>query len=172
MTVRTTEEVKEKVSMSESLFEESRRDFEKANTKHESSIRFLNHISPYLDALPETEDNWSVYSSVTVFFSGPRVTVNYNTPSEEDSNRLRGMVQRVLGMPATREVNSFSSDINWIFEKDYKDPEKPDEKYSRFGNLRVTINHGRLAPGCEIVEEERTIKEFKIVCPEGVTDES
>ena len=168
MTVGNTETVKEKVSMLESLYGEGRKDLERATTKYHSGFKFLDHISSLLSSLPEKTDDWSVYNSMAVYYDGPHVSVSYSTRNEEDSNELRGLVQKVMSIPANRKVNSFNGDVAWDFTKDFREPELEDGKVGPWlGHLSVTINHGRLAPGCELVQEEITRTEFKVVCPEG-----
>ncbi len=172
MTVGTTEEVKEKVSMKGSLLLASRNDYERAEKKYDSSVKFLNQISDILDALPEKTDEVSVYSSITVYYDGAHVTLIYSTSGEEESTVVRGQVQKVMGMPAGRKLNSYNGDMSWLFEKNYREPDLENgSKGSWIGHLDISINHGQLAPGCELVEEEVTRKEYKISCPEGQEEE-
>ena len=168
MTVGTTEEVKEKVSMKGSLLLASRNDYERAVKKFDAGHKFLDLISDILDALPEKTDEISVYSSISVYYDGAHVTVSYSTQNEEESTVLRGMVQRVVGIPAGRKLNSYNGDMSWLFEKKYREPDLEDgRKGDWIGHLDININHGQLAPGCELVEEEVTRKEYSISCPEG-----
>jgi len=168
MTVGNTETVKEKVSILESLYSDGLKDFERATMKYHSGDKFLDYISGLLNSLPERTDDWNVYQSMAVHYDGPRVCISYSTRNEEDSNALRGLVQRVMGIPASRKVNSYNGDVAWDFNKDYREPELEEGKAAPWlGHLNVTINHGRLAPGCELVEEVVTRSEFKVVCPEG-----
>ena len=168
MTVGTTEEVKEKVSMKGSLLLESRNDYERAERKYDASCKFLDLISDTLDALPEKDDDIRVYSSIAVYYDGAHVALSYSTANEEESTVLRGQVQKVLGIPASRKINSYSGDISWNFSKNYREPNKEDgHKGDWIGHLDVNINHGQLAPGCELVQEEITRTEYKISCPEG-----
>tara|TARA_B100000749_G_scaffold34911_1_gene24172 strand:+ start:386 stop:895 length:510 start_codon:yes stop_codon:yes gene_type:complete len=157
--------IEERVSMTASLLDESQRDYDKAAKKFESSIRFLTYIQDTLDALPERDDDVSFYSHCVVYYDGPHVTVNYSTECEEDSDKLRSRVQRVMGIPAIRAIAAYSGNISWSFQKEFKDPENGD---NRFGYIDISIDHGRLAPGCKIVERESTSKRFEVVCAEGM----
>ncbi len=172
MTVGITEEVKERVSLLDSLHRESVKDHERAEKKFSTSLTFLAMVTDILDALPDKTDDVSVYSSIAVYYDGAHVTVSYGTQSEEDSTVVRGQVQKVMGIPAGRKVNSYNGDMSWSFSKNYREPDRENgSKGDWIGHLDISINHGQLAPGCELVQEEITRTEYKISCPEGQEEE-
>lgn len=161
--------IEERVSMTASLLKESEGELAKAEMKFEKSVRFLTYIQSTLDALPERDDEVSLYSHCVVYYDGPHVSVNYSTGYEEESDKLRSRIQRVMGIPATRTVATYSGNVSWNFQKDFKDPENDG---NRFGCIDISIDHGRLAPGCKIVEEESTTKRFVVVCTEGTDSDA
>jgi len=80
----------------------------------------------------------------------------------EESEELRSKVQKVINRPAFREVNSYDGSIKYVFTKTIVGSD-----LENVGAIRVTLNHGSLAPSCQVVEQVVTRTEFKIVCDDG-----
>lgn len=150
--------------------------YQREKDRYISARRFIDYISPILEELPSVNDDVQCFPHLQVTYTGVHLSVSYATSSDEYSNTVRSAVQKILNIPAGREVG-YGGNISWVFSKTYSDPspsgDHPEENSlnNRFGDLKIIINHGRLAPGCEIVEEEKIIKEFKIVCSEGEGNE-
>lgn len=80
--------------------------------------------------------------------------VNVNYYPWKDTEAVRSAVQRVVRVPAQREVNADTGNVSYVF---------------KVPGLVVTVHNGTLAPGCKLVEYQEPVTRYKSVCDDTPT---
>tara|TARA_B100000949_G_C14283909_1_gene453209 strand:+ start:2762 stop:3283 length:522 start_codon:yes stop_codon:yes gene_type:complete len=172
----TTEKLEERLTMissarerSEERFEETRKNYEIVREFLHSDVvvNFMNvldsQVGLAIDSEEERLPRWSCHgddawdSEISKDYKRIcRLYVSIFTDDNEQSERVRGMVQRVFNTPALREVSTHNGDISYVFRR----------IFGHEGVLKVSINKGALAPGCRIVEKTEVRTDYVVECDE------
>jgi len=164
------------------LNESSQEDWDREQKRLNKRESLLESFKDLIEQLPNDSDHL-LSGFFTTFGRESEIRLMYLANDEEESKSIRSAIQKILHKPATRELDSMSGDkVNWIFTSSIMESIDTNEynvETNRWENitkevpvqtLKISINHGSLAPGCEIVTETHTYETKKIVCPEGTTE--
>ena len=170
------------MSIYDRLNESSQEDWDKEQRRLNKRESLLESFKDLIEQLPNDSDHL-LSGFFTTFGRESEIRLMYLTNDEEESKSIRSEIQKILHKPATRELDGMSSDkVNWAFTTSIMGPGEELEwneetqsyhwvkKDVPVQTLKITINYGSLAPGCEIVTETRTYHTKKIVCPEGTSE--
>ena len=90
--------------------------------------------------------------------------IHYYPSIEEAANELRGLVQKVLHIPAVRKFNERTGDTQYVFDRTWKVSRENESDITY--ELNVSIDKGAIARGCTLVQVEKTTMVWETHCEE------
>ena len=169
------------MSIYDRLNESSQEDWDREQRRLSKRESLLESFKGLIDQLPSDSDHL-LSGFFTTFGRESEIRLMYLANDEEESKSIRSEIQKILHKPATRELDGYGDKVNWVFTSSIMESIDTNEynvetslwekitKEVPVQTLKISINNGSLAPGCEIVTETHTYETKKIVCPEGTTE--